>query len=72
MAEETDIVEQVKRRITQDSRMSVVGVKQLLEGNPITNAEDRKRLAGHIFYLYGRADACPPRPPLPKSTLHDS
>ena len=69
MAEASDIHEQVKRRIAQDSRMSAIGVKQLLEGNPITNANDRKLLASLFFYLYGRLAACPPPPPLPKG--HD-
>jgi len=66
MAETSNIADQVKRRIAQDSGMSTVGVKQLLEANPITNPNDRKLLASVFFYLYGRVDSCPPPLPPPK------
>ena len=71
MAEDTDITEMVKRRIASDSGMSAIGVKQLLGGNAITNANDRRLLAGHMFYLYGRLSACPAPPPRKPSPLHD-
>jgi hypothetical protein len=62
MAEES-IREMINRRLIQDTQMTAAGVKQLLDGSPITNAEDRKRLAGHLLYLYGRLDTCPLPPP---------
>jgi hypothetical protein len=70
MAEDTDITEMVKRRIASDSGMSAIGVKQLLGGNPITNANDHRLLAGHMYYLYGRLAACPPPPPRKPSPFH--
>jgi hypothetical protein len=70
MADESDIAEQVKRQIARDSLMTAPGVKQLLDGSPVTNADDRKRLAGLLFYLYGRLSACPPPPPR-KPSWHD-
>ena len=72
MAEESDITEKVKRQIAQDSGMTALGVKQLLEGNMITTASDRKLLAGLLFYLYGRLATCPPLPPPRKpGGIHD-
>jgi hypothetical protein len=57
------ITEQVTREVTRDSRMSAPGVKQLLDGKPISSAEDRKRLAGYMFWVAGRLATCPPAPP---------
>jgi hypothetical protein len=73
MAEDFPITEQIKRRIEKDTLMSALGIKQLLDGTPITSAEDRKAVTGLIFYLYGRGDRCPPPPPITRRpSMHDS
>jgi hypothetical protein len=66
-----DLVEDIKLQIATESRMSPVGVNQLLDGQLITSADDRKRLVGYLFYLHGRLRGCPLPPTPTKSSLHD-
>ena len=66
-----ELTDKIKFQITRDSHMSAVGVKQLLDGNVITSASDRKSLASYLFYLHGRLLGCPPPPPLPpRGSIH--
>jgi hypothetical protein len=65
------LIEGVNRQIARDSRMTPMGLKQLIDAKPITNAADRKALIGYLYWLHGRFAGCePPRPPSPNSRHH--
>lgn len=73
MPGDEELVEKVKAQMMQYSLITAQGFNEIIQNRPISSLRDRQALAGYLFYIHGRLQACPQPPPrrAPGASWHD-